>query len=118
MKPSMIHRLALLAAFGLLASACQTTAPQAAAPKPPAFVEAACGGCHATEPPFRSPNPESPSFAAIANRPGLTQATLATWLSDAHNYPEQMDFTLTRDQTQAIADYMITLRRAGYVPEQ
>lgn len=114
----MTHRLVPIVALVLLASGCQTTAPQAAAPKPPAFVEAACGGCHATEPPFRSPNPESPSFAAIANREGLTDATLASWLKDAHNYPEQMDFTLTREQAEQIAAYMVTLRRADYVPEQ
>jgi mono/diheme cytochrome c family protein len=114
----MIRTALTLAALAAFTTACQTTAPQAAAPKPPTFVEAACGGCHATEPPFLSPNPESPSFAAIANREGLTEATLASWLFDAHNYPEQMDFTLTRAQAEAIADYMITLRRADYRPEQ
>ncbi|MFN3990320.1 MAG: hypothetical protein ACK4IS_08675 [Erythrobacter sp.] len=114
----MIRTTFTLAAIGALTTACQTTLPQTSAPKPPAFVEAACGGCHATEPPFLSPNPESPSFAAIANREGLTEATLASWLYDAHNYPEQMDFTLTREQAEQIADYMITLRRADYRPEQ
>ena len=114
----MTYRLTLMLTAALGLSACQTTAPQTAAPKPPAFVEAACGGCHAVEPPFLSPNPESPSFAAIANREGLTEATLGSWLFDAHNYPEQMDFTLTREQAEQIADYMITLRRAGYRPEQ
>lgn len=113
----MTRRLALSAALAMLAAACQTTAPQTAAPKPPAFVEAACGGCHATEPPFLSPNPEAPTFAAIANREELSEATLASWLFDAHNYPEQMDFTLTREQAEQIADYMITLRRADYRPE-
>lgn len=136
----MTHRLALLAALAMLAAGCQTSLASssgagAAAPasgnaapaarqalarpaKPPAFVEAACGGCHAVEPPFLSPNPESPSFEAIANRAGLTEATLGAWLFDAHNYPEQMDFTLTREQAQAIADYMVTLRRKDYVPER
>ena len=113
----MIRMILMLPALMVL-GACQTTAQQAAAPKPPAFVEAACGGCHAIEPPFLSPNPESPSFAAIANREGLTEETLASWLFDAHNYPEQMDFDLSREQAQQIADYMITLRRADYVPDQ
>lgn len=83
----------------------------------PAFVEGACGGCHAVEPPFLSPNPAAPSFAGIANRPGLSQASLAAWLADAHNYPEDMDFTLTQRQIDQIAAYMVTLRGAGYVPE-
>lgn len=114
----MTHRLALIAAFATLITGCQTTAPHSASANPPAFVEAACGGCHAVEPPFLSPNPASPSFAAIANREGLTEATLAAWLIDAHNYPEQMDFDLTRPQAEQIADYMITLRRQDYRPAQ
>ncbi len=115
----MIQTRALLVPLALLGlAACQTAAPQTTAAKPPAFVEAACGGCHAVEPPFLSPNPEAPSFAAIANRTGLSEETLASWLTDAHNYPEQMDFDLTGEQAQQIADYMITLRRKDYVPDQ
>jgi len=128
-KASMTHRPLLLAALAALA-AC-TTAPgsenpppmvgKATSPSPdtraPAFVEAACGGCHAVEPPFLSPNPASPSFAAIANRRGLSEKSLADWLAEAHNYPEDMDFTLTRKQIDQIAAYMVTLRDAGYVPE-
>jgi len=131
-KASMTHRLTLLAPFALLALAACTTAPgtdnpppiigKATAPSPdtraPAFVEAACGGCHAVEPPFLSPNPASPSFAAIANRRGLSEKSLAEWLAEAHNYPEQMDFTLTPPQIDQIAAYMVTLRKAGYVPDE
>lgn len=119
-----------LVAVPLLAlAACQTACtdnPPAMLGKPtarsadtraPAFVEGACGGCHAVEPPFLSPNPASPSFAAIANRQGLSEKSLADWLEGAHNYPEEMDFTLTRPQIDQIAAYMVTLRRAGYVPD-
>ncbi|WP_162290997.1 cytochrome c [Erythrobacter colymbi] len=126
----MTQRLLLLAAIASLA-AC-ATAPGTENPPPmlgkatspsrdtraPAFVEGACGGCHAVEPPFLSPNPRSPSFAAIANRPGLSEASLAAWLAEAHNYPEDMDFTLTPAQTRQIAAYMVTLREAGYVPDR
>ena len=113
--------LALLAATAPLA-ACQTAsqpeqARAAVEPDPPAFVEAACGGCHAVEPPFLSPNPQSPSFEAIANRAGLSEDTLGDWLADAHNYPEVMDFDLTRAQVDQIAAYMITLRREDYRPQ-
>lgn len=122
--------LALIAAPLIALAACQTPGSEnlppmvgkATSPSPdtraPAFVEAACGGCHAVEPPFLSPNPRSPSFAAIANRPGLSQTSLGDWLEDAHNYPEQMDFTLTRPQIDQIAGYMVTLRHAGYVPDE
>jgi hypothetical protein len=122
-----LHALALLAPLAL--AACTTPAANAppmigksTAPshdtRAPAFIEAACGGCHAVEPPFISPNPASPSFAAIANRSGLSEASLADWLEDAHNYPEEMDFTLTRPQIDQIARYMVTLRDAGYVPDE
>jgi mono/diheme cytochrome c family protein len=131
MTQSPLRAVAVLAApLALLAlAACQTPATdnpppmvgKATSPSPdtraPAFVEAACGGCHAVEPPFLSPNPASPSFAAIANRRGLSEKSLADWLANAHNYPEDMDFTLTRTQIDQIAAYMVTLRKAGYVPD-
>lgn len=125
-----IRAFALFAAPLLTLAACQTPGSEnpppmvgkATSPSPdtraPAFVEAACGGCHAVEPPFLSPNPASPSFAAIANRRGLSEASLADWLAEAHNYPEDMDFTLTRPQINQIARYMVTLRDAGYVPDE
>ncbi|MFN3863828.1 MAG: c-type cytochrome [Erythrobacter sp.] len=126
----MTRRLTLVAAAILALSGCQTPVsdnpppmvgkPTAPSPdtRAPAFVEAACGGCHAVEPPFLSPNPASPSFAAIANRRGLSEKSLADWLSQAHNYPEDMDFTLTRAQIDQIAAYMVSLRDAGYVPDE
>ena len=126
----MTYRLALILTATLALAACQTagtdnpppmvgkaTAPSADT-RAPAFIEAACGGCHAVEPPFLSPNPQAPSFAAIANRRGLSEKSLADWLSQAHNYPEDMDFTLTRPQIDQIARYMVMLRDAGYVPDE
>ncbi len=125
-----LRALALLTAPLMVLAACQTAGSEnppamlgkstARSPdaRAPAFVEAACGGCHAVEPPFLSPNPRSPSFAAIANRRGLSEKSLADWLAEAHNYPEDMDFTLTRPQIDQIAAYMVTLRNAGYVPDK
>ena len=115
----MIKTTIPLAALMLAATACQTTGGtgrSAAPPEPPAFVEAACGGCHAVEPLYLSPNPDAPSFEAIANRPGVTKATIRAWLTNAHNYPEVMDFELEREHVDQITDYMVTLRRADYVP--
>jgi mono/diheme cytochrome c family protein len=129
-KTGMTYRLTLIAPLACLAlAACQTANPdappmvgKATSPSPdtraPAFVEAVCGGCHAVEPPFLSPNPASPSFAAIANRQGLSEKSLADWLAEAHNYPEDMDFTLTRAQIEQIAHYVVSLRKAGYVPDE
>lgn len=125
-----LSALALLAAPLAALAACQTAESENPPPmigkatsssrdtRAPGFVEGACGGCHAVEPPFLSPNPRSPSFAAIANRPGLSEKSFAAWLSEAHNYPEEMDFTLTSAQIDQIAAYMATLRNAGYVPDK
>jgi mono/diheme cytochrome c family protein len=130
MTQTLLRALVLLATPLLALAACQTPGSENPPPmvgkstsrsadtRAPAFVEAACGGCHAVEPPFLSPNPASPSFASIANRPGLSETSLADWLAEAHNYPEDMDFTLTRAQIDQIARYMVTLRQAGYVPDE
>ena len=126
----MTHRPLLLAALATLAACASVPGSEnppamvgkSTSPSPdtraPSFVEAACGGCHAVEPPFLSANPASPSFAAIANRRGLSEKSLGDWLADAHNDPEDMDFTLTRKQIDQIAAYMVTLRDAGYVPDE
>ncbi len=125
-----ITAIALSAAMSL--SACTTTQADrsaAVATKPEqsvmldrtaqdrhAFVQAACGGCHAVDPPGLSPNPQAPSFETIANRPGLSEDTLASWLSNAHNYPEVMDFDLEPRHVDWIAEHMISLRRKDYTP--
>lgn len=107
----------VVAGSGLAVSACMTTPPPPP-PEPPAFVEAACGGCHSVEAPFLSPNPRAPSFEAVANRPGVTRSTIQAWLRDAHNYPEQMDFDLTPERVDEVSDYIITLRHKDYVPAE
>ncbi|WP_324828886.1 hypothetical protein [Qipengyuania zhejiangensis] len=129
------HRAALCILLAPMALAglasCQTSSPTAqqvdSTPKPElalhggtdpktdlAFAQGACGGCHAVEPPGLSPNPASPTFADIANSPGLTDDTLAIWLIDAHNYPEEMDFDLNQEQVETIARHMVRLRNPDY----
>lgn len=63
-----------------------------------------------------SPNPEAPSFEDIANRPGVTSTTLQQFLRDSHNYPEAMNFHVDQTQIADLADYIATLRKAGYRP--
>lgn len=107
--------VALLGALSL--SACQSASPDTAASKPnrvPTLVQGVCGDCHGVEPPFLSPNPEAPGFDAIANSAGLTDETLATWLVDAHNYPELMDFELNEAEAREVADYMVSLKGKEY----
>ncbi len=79
-----------------------------------AFVQAACGGCHSVEASGLSPNPQAPRWIDIVNQQGLDEDSLASWLADAHNYPEMMDFDLDPDQVEMIADYMLTLRSEDY----
>jgi mono/diheme cytochrome c family protein len=110
-RPPLTLAFTLASAASL--AACQTTGTAKTAEKPPlapAFVEAACGGCHGVEPPFFSPNPRAPSFADMATRKGVGDGPLAKWLSNAHNYPEDMEFDLTAEQIDQIVAYMVTLR--------
>jgi mono/diheme cytochrome c family protein len=81
----------------------------------PPFVTGICGECHAVTDNAVSPNPQAPGFADIANSPGLTRDTLVTFLSDAHNYPMQMDVDLVDEDIELIADYMMTLQSDDYV---
>ncbi|QYJ06580.1 hypothetical protein [Qipengyuania flava] len=92
-----------------------TTAVASAGEAPPHYVTAICGECHAVTDNAVSPNPQAPGFADIANSPGLTRATLVTFLSDAHNYPMQMDVDLVEEDIETIADYMMTLQSEDYV---
>ncbi|MCB2064475.1 MAG: c-type cytochrome [Novosphingobium sp.] len=124
-----MKRLLTMAMLALSLAACQSTtgndvSPAAATAEATpeshmqsgnlAFAQAACGGCHAVEGGALSPNPASPSFADIANRKELSDVSLATWLRDAHNYPEVMDFDLDDAQVDALAAYILTLRDPDY----
>jgi len=107
-----------VAALGLAAgvAACQTVPSAEQHQRGLAFAQASCGGCHAVERNGVSPNPKAPPFAAIVNQQGLTDRTLGTWLLDAHNYPEEMEFYLKGPEVDALVDYMITLRDPQYRP--
>lgn len=90
-------------------------------PLPPAarglaFAGQHCAACHAVAENHTSPNPEAPSFEDIANRPGVTSTTLQQFLRDSHNYPEAMNFHVDQTQIADLADYIATLRKAGYRP--
>lgn len=113
-----IFALTLAATLAACQSAAPSPAPKSAttAAPIPNIVQGVCGDCHGVEPPFLSPNPEAAGFDAIANRAGLTRGTLADWLLDAHNYPELMEFELSREEAREVADYMATLQTKDYKP--
>jgi mono/diheme cytochrome c family protein len=115
----MTRLVPVLAIFAL--AACQATPPPQAASAPVdshvlAFAQGACGGCHAVEANALSPDPDAPEWPRIVNTQGLTAASLKTWLVDAHNYPEEMDFDLDAPQVDDLVAYMLSLRDDDYEP--
>ena len=80
------------------------------------FARQHCAACHAVAADGASPNPESPPFEDIANRTGVTAATLGTFLRDSHNFPEAMAFRVDRRRISDLSAYIITLRKPGYRP--
>jgi mono/diheme cytochrome c family protein len=114
-------KLVLLVSLAIGLAGCQLP-PSSSPPNPVvptaglAFAEASCGGCHAVGRYGASPYPNAPPFAGIVNQPGLTAETLSSWLRDAHNYPEEMEFYLEGREVDDLVAYMITLRDAEYRP--
>ncbi|WP_140420565.1 c-type cytochrome [Novosphingobium sp. B 225] len=81
------------------------------------FAKERCAACHGVTRNSSSPNPESPTFEDIANRPGLTAQTLREFLRDSHNFPESMQFRVERERIRDLADYIVTLRHPRYKPD-
>jgi len=113
---------ALLGAAALAAAlpGCAARSAEADAPDPVAagyaFADSHCSGCHAVSAGGISPNPQSPAFEDVVNRPGVTYATLNPWLDNSHVYPDIMDFEIAPDQVDALARYMMTMQREDYRP--
>ena len=111
-----------LPCVALAAAACQTASPEAppsaAAPslaaQGQARAEAMCGGCHAVGRTGSSSSPNAPPFHAVINQVDLTSRTVSDWLRGAHNYPSEMDFTLSEAQVNELVAYMMTLRDPNY----
>lgn len=82
-----------------------------------AFATQRCSACHAVGVNGTSPNPESPPFQDIANRPGVTTASLRQFLSDSHNYPDAMNFRVEDSDIMDLAEYILTMKKAGYRPQ-
>lgn len=109
----------VLSACFLAATACQHSAPaeetQSALAEPEpvsplAFARQSCGECHSVEKVGISPHPEAPTFGEIAAWRGVNRESLIVFLRDAHNYPEAMDFELSQERVEQLADYMVTLQ--------
>jgi mono/diheme cytochrome c family protein len=75
-----------------------------------AFVEAECSGCHAVRPGVEPPNPQAPSFVAVANDMGFNQDTLREFMRDRHDTPAAMSIYLDEDEADIAAAYIMSLR--------
>ena len=69
-----------------------------------------CAECHAVgNRTLRSPNPQSPSFTAVAATPGMTATALYVFLRTSHhNMP---NLILTNDQTANVIAYILSLKK-------
>lgn len=96
--------------------------PAAAAPQPATnpsgpvvrgfgFVSGQCSGCHAVQPGEDPPNPQAPSFVAVANEMGFTESTLREFLVDGHDTPNEMTIQLEDEQADIVAAYIMSLRK-------
>lgn len=107
--------------FALAACAAGRATPEPAPPQAdvrPGYVFAVshCSACHAVTANGISPNPLSPPFEAIVNRPGNTRETLVPWLDNSHYYPDIMAFEIKPGDVEMLADYMMTLQDESYRP--
>ena len=103
--------------IGILAAltACQAVPPQSNVNTPEArgykLAVNRCADCHSVTFAETSPLPQAPAFSAIANMPGLTPATLAQWMRDHGNYPDEMYFEIPAEHIEELTAYILTLRR-------
>ncbi|HRD78657.1 MAG TPA: cytochrome c [Hyphomicrobiaceae bacterium] len=69
-----------------------------------------CSNCHGTDPDGGAPGrPDVPSFRVIANRSQTTPERLASAIILPH--PEMPGIGLTRAETRAIIDYIMSLKK-------
>jgi len=116
MKKAALAVLAAAAITAGVVEAREASRLPAGARRGLAFADQRCAACHAVRPNATSPNPEAPPWEDIANRPGVTRATMRVFLRDSHNFPDAMNFRVDARRIRDLADYMLTMRRAGYKP--
>lgn len=111
-----VHPISGTASARRPATAKQPAAMSMAARRGLEFARQRCAACHGVVANSSSPNPESPPFEDIANRTGVTRATLHRFLRDSHNYPAAMSFEVEDRAIGDLAAYIVTLKKAGYRP--
>ncbi len=86
------------------------TAEQTQIARGHAFVAAKCSGCHAVEPGIEPPNPQAPSFVAVANEMDFTPERLREFFLDGHDDPFAMTILLEEDEAEIATAYIMSLR--------
>lgn len=73
------------------------------------LAEALCARCHMSEGQGEKQGPMGvPGFKAVANRPGQTLESIMHWLRSVP--PMMPDHRLTQDESEHLADFILTLR--------
>jgi mono/diheme cytochrome c family protein len=114
MKSSFFAALALALGFARVVPACGQEADVAAGRKLALDV---CASCHVVAPDqARAPvlNPPAPSFAEIAARPDVSDASLRRFLAEPHGNPRRMSnmpaFLLPPSEVEAAVAYLLSLK--------
>jgi mono/diheme cytochrome c family protein len=70
-----------------------------------------CAACHAVEGgQARSPNPDAPSFTAIAAVPGMTTAAMLAALQTSHRERTMPNLILPPDELRDVVAYVLSLK--------
>lgn len=85
--------------------------PSASAGRGLAFADAQCSGCHGVARGQNSPNPQAPTFEAVANELDFTPGTLREFFLDGHDTPTQMSLQLEEDDAEDVTAYIMSLRK-------
>ncbi len=108
--------LAAISGLGLMAAAAPVAAQETGDPmKGAQFARAACYQCHAVEKAQdRSPNPDAPSFSAIAADPRMTALSLHVWFQSPH--PTMPNLMLRPYDKANLVAYILSLKYVRHRP--
>lgn len=99
------RRLAVAAMLACLTASCA----MADAERGKTLANALCARCHMSEGQGEKQGPMGvPGFKAVANRPGQSLGDIVHWLRSVP--PMMPDHNLTKDESEHLAEFILTLR--------
>jgi mono/diheme cytochrome c family protein len=75
------------------------------------LAEIQCAGCHGVDPSEHSRNSAAPTFADIAESPGLTASAIRVWLQSPH--PTIPNIRLHDEDKDNVIAYLLSLKKSG-----